>query len=382
MRRTPKTAVAITLIAIILFSTACQMPALPGRASPTPGEKGLAPTQATAPSEAPVETLPPTVVEATPNPASELPLDGTLTIAFNQPMDRASVEAALEFQPGLGGAIGWVDDTTLTFTPDAALAPASQVSLTVETTAKAANGLALTQPVQLSYRTVDYLRMSQGLPAAGATEIDPTSAIVATFNRPLVALGDDGQASLVPFTLDPPAEGRGEWVNTSTYVFYPDPALAGGKTYTVQISPDLVSTDSAPLDPAVRGDAAARSWSFTTAIPQVLQIEPTGSDLLRLDEGIALTFNQPMEPASVEQNMSILDDAGAKAVGTYEWNEDQTKVTFQPTNRWPRNAGIHLTLLGQAQGRGGTPIGVDMSTDFTTFPELQVLSSEPVQGGV
>ena len=42
--------------------------------------------------------------------------------------------------------------------------------------------------------------------------------------------------------LDPPASGKGEWLNTSIYVFRPDTPLAGGQTYTGKVAAGLQDT--------------------------------------------------------------------------------------------------------------------------------------------
>ena len=43
----------------------------------------------------------------------------------------------------------------------------------------------------------------------------------------MVALGADPAAHPPAFTIEPSVAGRGEWINTSTYIFYPEPAMAG-----------------------------------------------------------------------------------------------------------------------------------------------------------
>jgi hypothetical protein len=96
-------------------------------------------------------------------------------------MDRASVEASYS---GLPGSFEWIDDSTLTYAPGEAPPPDSGFELTFGTRARAANGMALVEPVTLSYRTVGALRLSQALPEGGATAVDPSSAVVAALTAP------------------------------------------------------------------------------------------------------------------------------------------------------------------------------------------------------
>ena len=61
----------------------------------------------------------PAVVETSPLPGEELALDEPVTFFFDQPMDRASVEAAFSVDPAFDGALTWAGDSALTFAPDA-----------------------------------------------------------------------------------------------------------------------------------------------------------------------------------------------------------------------------------------------------------------------
>jgi len=59
------------------------------------------------------------------------------------------------------------------------------------------------------------------------------------FNRPIVPLtvAEDASTLPQPFDLQPGSAGQGrKWLNTSIYVFHPDPALQGGTKYTVTVS--------------------------------------------------------------------------------------------------------------------------------------------------
>jgi hypothetical protein len=192
------------------------------------------------------------------------------------------------------------------------------------------------------------------------------------------------------FTLEPAAEGRGEWLNTSTYIFYPEPSLDGGKQYTVQINPVLQSTEGSPLE-----DAAG--WSFTTAKPRLVSFTaitplptqagvpqepvPQNNNAVRLDAVLVMTFNQPMDPASVEANFRFQAPDGSPVAGTIEWSEEDTVGTFKPAGLLARDTAYRAVLDGQAQARGGTPIGEESSVDLQTVPGLAVVRSDPPEGG-
>ncbi len=189
---------------LLIISLACSLPSI-GRPTPT-----LPVIRASAtpnpPTVTPQAPLPPGLVEADPAPGAELSLNSRITLYFNQPMDRSSVEAALQ-QPRVEGELTWQDDLTLTFQPNIPLTPDSELTLRVETSARSLEGQTLREPVEVSYKAVGFLQIAQQLPESGTDEVDPSSAVLVTFNRPVVPLGVDfGQpASSVYF--GPPFPG-------------------------------------------------------------------------------------------------------------------------------------------------------------------------------
>lgn len=332
------------------------------------------PTPTEMPPPVSVGPLPPALVEASPMPGSEMPLMGTVTYYFNQPMDRPSVEAALSGEPELTGSFHWLDDASVSFTPSGPWLPDTELTITVGETAQALNGLTMQEPVSLAYKTVGYLKLTQSLPEGGTFDVDPTSAIVAAFNRPVVPLGADPDTLPPAFSIDPPAPGRGEWLNTSTYIFYPIPGMDGGITYTVRLNPGLSSTDDAPLE-----DAAV--WSFSTAVPRLVSLDPDEGDRhVRLDADINLTFNQPMDRGSVEDNLSLLDSSGQPVAGSSEWDEDSTHLSFVPDGLFERGVRYTILLSAEAKGRGGTSLEQALRVEFDTVGELGILKTRPVYG--
>ncbi len=124
----------------------------------------------------------------------------------------------------------------------------------------------------------------------------------------MVPLGADPSTLPAAFELDPITQGRGEWVNTSTYIFYPEPGLEGGKTYQTIINSSLTGVDGSPLD-------AANGWSFFTSTPELVSLEPEpGGANLDLDSRFVLTFNQPMDQTSLEAGLRLVDPEGTLGV--------------------------------------------------------------------
>jgi hypothetical protein len=367
------------------LSTPTLLPASPTAGAPTDTAVPAVPTD----TPTPVPTLPPAtplpaaVVEVSPYPGSEIPLLAPISFYFNQPMDRASVEGALSATPQLSGSFSWSSDTLLTFTPSQPLPPETNLVLNLAETARTSQGLAMLAPVSLAYRTVGYLKLTQALPEPGAVDVNPTSAIVAAFNLPVVPLGADAATLPAAIRITPQAQGRGEWLNTSTYIFYPEPPLLGGAAYTIALNPDLKSTDGSPLKPADPAAGIFQEWNFNTAAPQVLSIQPADATFfVNLDTPITVTFNQPMDAASLANTFALLAPGTQPVEGELRWNAAQTELSFHPYNLLARNTTFGIRLQAGAMARGGATLGSDLLTHFTTVSNPAVIDSKPVSGAV
>jgi uncharacterized protein YfaS (alpha-2-macroglobulin family) len=355
----PLLATAIFLLTAI--SMACNLPA--GLQERFFGAETTA-TVTPAPTFTP-QPLPPTIVETDPPQGSTIKVGGPITLYFNQNMDKASVEEALSGDPELAGSFSWSDLATMIYTPDQPLLPNTIFMLQVDTTAKAANGLTFTEPVQVNFFTPDTLKATHFLPSPGTIEIDPASAVVVTFNQPVVSLGESLSGDPA-FTISPSAAGKGEWINTSTYLFLPEMALAGGVTYKVELSSLLTSTVGAVLDPET-----PRSWTFSTAYPQLLDWSPyEGAKNVPLDTSLKLTFNQAMDTKSVAATLKLVSSTGEEVTGDLVWADDLTEVVFTPDQLLDRATTYAAILPGETKAAGNTPLQLDTTWQFETVGEF------------
>lgn len=358
-----RVALGAALAVLILVSLACSfsLPRLtPTKPAPTPTP----------------QPLPPALVETDPPPGSQVALDKPITLYFNQPMDKTSVEAAFATDPDVEGTFTWQDNATLAFTPGQPFAPDSALEITIAPSARAASGMNLLAPVEAQFTTADYLRLTHNLPETDSSEALPTGAITASFNQPVVPLGAQSSTLPAAFSLSPGAQGHGEWINTSTYVFYPEPGLDGGAAYTATLNPDLRSNAGAPLDPET-----ASTWSFTTALPSLLSIDPTPGPDTPLDAVFHLTFNEPMDASTVASAFSLTDSAGQPVSGQGSWDERDTVYSFTPDDLLARDTDYTMTVADTASARGGASLG-RQQYGFHTYPDLGIAFTVPGDGGV
>ncbi len=362
----------VSLVIIFsLVSLACNLPFGLQRTPPPELLEIPSPT----PLPTPAEVLPPVVIESDPQPESLLPAHQGVVLTFDQPMDRPSVEGALRVEPAASGRFEWLDDQSVRFVPDQPFAIDSRVVVTVDETARAVNGKNLLRQFSLTYRTAGALNVAERIPQPGITDLDPTTVVAVTFTRPVVPLGEVGAAQPVGFTLEPPAEGSGRWLNTSTYVFTPQPALQGGITYTVTVNSDLVGVDGTPVT-----NAAEMGWQFSTAAPAIIGILPDQESSIPLDAVFELTFNQPMNRQITEAGFQLRDSAGNRVSAIYEWAERDTVLRLKPQALLNRDTAYTLELR-QAAGRGGTPLAFQFAQPYRTVGNLSILSTDPQNNG-
>ena len=327
----PKTIPAVlvgTILLVALISLSCNLPSairetfgIAGTSTPT-----LQPTNTPQP-------LPPTIVETDPPLGSTIPLGSSITIYFNQAMDQESVAGALKNNLEFQGSLEWLDPSTLRYQAQDLFPTGATVDLVLSAGASAANGLTLPQDIQMRFYTPDDLELVTVLPSPDSIEVDPLSAIVVTFNQPVISLSASEADAPAAFRISPLPAGKGEWINPSTYQFSPEPGLAGGLTYRVELATDLVSTFGTGLD-----QASIRGWSFSTAYPELLNWEPYDGDSgVSLDASIHFQFSQSMNPQSVEDHFALVSGDGEAVPGSMTWSDDFKDAEFEPDDLFHRS---------------------------------------------
>jgi len=356
--------ISLTLNLLLLLSlilTSCSgAPTLPSFNSPT---------ATSIPSTSAVIQLPwiPALIETDPPLNTVIGHTSPITFYFNQGMNKPSVESAFSGLPQ--GSFTWTDDATLVFTPAQPYQPNATLNITLGNSIQSATGFGISQPIEINFTVADYLRAINILPKASAIDVNVDSAIVASFNQPVVPLGAEADSMPAAFTLVPSASGKGEWVNTSTYVFYPNPALAGGTEYAVSLDPALRSVTGVGYE-----GSEGNAWKFVTALPQVVSLSPASDSLIPLDPEITLTFNQPMDTKSVEAHFSLTGPEGT-VNGKFKWNANGAGLTFTPNGLLARNVGYLLNINGSAKSKGGKTLGSDYGAVLRTFDAFAVTSA-------
>lgn len=333
----------------------------------------------------------PTIQSWKPGPASDVPLDAVIELHFDQPMEADSVAAAFHITPTVKGQFtaayrnvppaprsllaflsplptatpGGPPLTEIVFTPDRPLDKATRYQITLDAAARTLSGQPLARPFTAAFTTTGQLRV-EFYPGSGATDLRTDASINLSFNVtfPLTT----------PLSLQftPPVTGNGRWVHDRRYEFWPA-ALQPATRYTVRLPAGL----TAPAGDKLLRDALT---IFTTTLPAVASYQPAGYLVHPATSSITLTFNYPMDKATVEARLAVQQASGQTLKGKTEWPNPHTLV-FKLDS--PLSAGAICSVTLQAGARatvGAAPMPNRFTYTFRIAPLPELVSSSPQDG--
>jgi len=200
---------------------------------------------------------PPKVLSATPlHGATGVALNAKVSVSFDQPMDRTSVEGAFSLTPAPPGTFSWATDSaSVTFAPDAALQPSTVYDLTLSTAARSSAGTALLSTFTSGFTTGTTADTERPTvvsfdPSDGKKEVGLDAVIVIEFSEPM-----QSSTLLAALKITPSIQVKAT-VEASRLTLKPDSPLSPETAY-------LVKVDETALDAA--GNAVVgSSATFTT----------------------------------------------------------------------------------------------------------------------
>ncbi|MCB8921737.1 MAG: Ig-like domain-containing protein [Ardenticatenaceae bacterium] len=408
-----RTSALLWLVFLLIFSVSCRkdeatptpeiasetavphtLPPSPPSPPPTPAGLGIISLNDTSP-------LAPAVIGQNPALGEEAPLDGSFEVYFDQPMDAAATDTAVQVTDPDGnpipGELSWPQTRILRFKPTANLKPDSEYRLLLGDTAVSATGQSLLEGLTLSFYTIGDLAVSQVSPAPDGSDVAIDTAVTVIFNRPVIPLQVNQEglqnpdttfqsltASLLSF--DPPVSGSGEWINTSVYVFRPDVAWSGSVRYSARVNAAAVNELSATG--AVM--AADYDWSFVTTAPTYRYLSLPGLTssprseyrYLPLDQPISVLFSQPMDKASTETAVSLTSDAAQNAPYVAGWNANATTLTITPTQLLDLGTWYTFNLDNSAQSASGGTLRQGLTWRAKTYLTPEIFFTDPADGEV
>lgn len=296
--------------------------------------------------------------------AREVGLDTPLMIQFNRSVAPLAVlgstrpEDILKIQPPTEGNGEWLNTSLYTFTPAAGGWNASaQYTVTVKAGLANRLGARLHEDYTFAFTTVSPAVASVS-PPEGSLYVAPQPDVTVTFNQPVDQASAEASFVLTPSGSGPVA-GAFTWTDSRTFVFRPSQPLPLGGPVQAVVKAGV----------RAQGSQAAMAedyvWTFTTVgVPTITQTEPLNGSQSAPIGSVRITFSNPMDPQSVEDNISVLpkpeDDLN------FFWEPSNLRVNVYYGGK-PSTA-YRVTLTTDAKDRYGQPLAAPLDLSFVTSP--------------
>ena len=356
-----------------------------------------APTQATPQASAPIpqSLLPQTIGVA-------VATDDAVDLTFEEPMDRASVEAAFELAPDGGATLRWnADHTRLSVEPERLWRTDEVYSIVIGASATTAAGEALLAPQRYAFSTqtapvlstfeVDLAAgtLASGQPTEAelavldtehpaseqtsfttsdtAREVHPSTAVRISFSGSM-----DRRSVEESFAITPAVPGELSW-SAGDLVFTPSERLELGARYTISVIGARDRTGN-----ELGGKA---NFSFVVrAAPQVTRTTPE-LDASGVEPGtVEMWFSHPMNVDATNAAFGLTDTTTGQLVpGVLNWNESATQIVYSPDRPLAGSRTFTVTLGAGAADADGNPITVEWS--FTTAARAAPAAQPAASGG-
>lgn len=315
------------------------------------------------------------VVESTPEIGQELGLKDSIILYFDHSLDCPSAEQSLEISPSIEGEISCAG-SRLSFTPNEDYQSGTVYTVTVNEEARAADGQQLLEPFTISFMTTGALQVTEVFPAESRSVPTDTN-ITLIFNRPVVPLTTSVDTADLPnpLQISPNVEGKGEWVNTSIYIFDPEEDLSGGTDYTLTVPAGLTSAEGAVL-------MEDFTTTFRTPDPEITAYGPQGTENgVLLNATVNATFNQEMDRESVEEAFSLETIDNEPIEGTFTWQDDNLSFVFKPDEPLEIATAYVARVEDTAHGvNKDATLLVGERWGFNTIPYPAIESTTPTDG--
>ena len=295
------------------------------------------------------------------NKQENVPVNQSILITFNQPMEPQSVISALYIYPEIAGDIYWAESgLIMMLKPHDNLEFDTTYTFIIEPWAMSEAGIRLEEGFVFSFTTkesAEIPRVLETSPVDGQTEASPGQPIEITFD---MAMDPASFSAGAVVSLFPPIEYDIYWKEGNTIaVLQPLEPMETDTTYTVMLDAEGRSADGIALGKDF-------SFEFTTGFsptPHVMGTMPLdGQENITSDYPIHIVFDWPMEPTSVEAALTITPALDYDT----EWSEGDFVLTIKPLTTLASFMRYKIQLNETAMSDSGIPLGATFTLIFTS----------------
>ncbi|NJN96306.1 MAG: hypothetical protein HC875_20425 [Anaerolineales bacterium] len=338
---------------------------------------------------------------------TEILADNTVTVFFNRPVvplgalesGGGSLPDPLTFTPQVPGQGEWLNTSVYQFTPDdTGFEPATEYTARVSAGLTDVFGQAvLADDFEWTFTTISPAVIGS-VPAADDLYVSPAPVISVTFNQEMDRASVEENLLLLNEQSGQPVPGEFAWaevglipppptdefgnilyeydeqgmpvlpaqepVGVETVTFTPAEPLEAGAAYQLVLPKGVKG--------ALEATETASDYNTTFTVsptPAVASTNPPdGEQFADVYQGLDITFNAPMSPASVifGQNLIIEPQVEATEVYTY-WSQNDMQLNVGFPRR--ENSEYTVTLRADIEGRYGQPLGQDTVIRWKTLKQ-------------
>lgn len=322
-------------------------------------------------------------------------------IIFSKNMDQNITSQAFSISPNVSGLISWTSPTTLRFIAAQSLNPNTQYVISVSQNATDSGGIQiqngyvlyfLSSPVG-GFPAVNSIDVFSGIPAncqaglgivtnvlaatvnnacTGNSAVNP---IVVTFSEPM-----NSSSLRSGFSISPSITGQFSFPTANQMVFTPDTAFQYGKRYNISLATSITNTSGKGLRNPVNATFVVGALDSSQPVVTGIDFEVDGdgdncnavpNDVLNSQNGtitnnvcigvpIVIHFNEPMDPASTQNALSISPSANFAI--TFAGND----MTLTPLIALSGRQNYTLTISASAKDLAGNFLQNSFSLIFKT----------------
>lgn len=294
-----------------------------------------------------------------------------VVLAFSQPMNRHSVEQALDIVPPTAGTFVWDDaGQTLRFIPTPAFTAGLTHTVSLDTGARSRWWLPLAEPVQVAFRTLQSPTVVAALPNADTIPTDTPLALV--FSQPMVPPEQlDTPVELPQLQVEPPLTGEARWVAVDTLLLRPTAPLKPDMRYQATLT-GLTDVRGVDLEAPV-------TWSWSTQGPTLLSHTPgDGDPPVAPRQPLVVTLAQPLDQEHLRARLVITPTVPLDLATTLLPTGTQI-VTFTPTVDWEPGRTYDVAFKLTTQPATSSTQDTAVTWTFTAAPLPALVGSFPGQ---
>jgi hypothetical protein len=312
--------------------------------------------------------------------ASVYPSDGQqdvntgdrIRIAFRREMNRESIEAALDIEPGMEGEFSWSPKggsgyEQLQFIPEQRWATNTLYRVSIDTSASDTAGIKLSEPYRFSF-TIEPIQIEYTNPGHDATGVSPNATIYVRFNTDMNIESVNSAFQMVDSELND-VPGSFAWSGLEYLTFRPGSALIPNETFTVTI--DTTASDAHGSRMTDR-----YQFSFTTESVGIEYTSPSHNETwVSPNVTIQIYFNTPMDMESANSAFQMVDSGLNEVQGDFVW-PSYDRIEFSPTSPLAVKETYTVTIDTTASDTYGARLSAPYQFSFTTQPIL-ISSTSP-----